>query len=133
MLSKHTLTIKQIRTKLLFCHLNNSSKKETSGKFYTDEWCQTIENEKQGCRTSVAWRWPKCCKIKFCQAMRLVKPIARVQSVRRKMVLDNWDSGINRDFGGHIGIRYFKNFNSCTVYSLFNGHFFCLNFSETEQ
>ena len=26
--------------------------------------------------------------------------------VRRKMDLHNWDSGINRDFGGHIGIRY---------------------------
>lgn len=29
-----------------------------------------------------------------------------INRVRRKMDLHNWDSGINRDFGGHIGIRY---------------------------
>lgn len=32
--------------------------------------------------------------------------LTRFQLVRRKMDLHNWDSGINRDFGGHIGIRY---------------------------
>lgn len=32
--------------------------------------------------------------------------LRRYGSVRRKMDLHNWDSGINRDFWGHIGIRY---------------------------